>query len=90
MKDKKDLRCNILFEIFDTMFVMLLCFGTLLTAMIMDKSEIGSTNYSISPLTFSATVIIVILYLLFTIYQSEKGLKEMLFQLYKNENVKFK
>lgn len=82
MNDKKKLRSNIFLEIFDTLFVMLLCFGTLLTAMIMGNSEIGSTNYSINPLTFSATVIIVILYLLFIISQSDKGLKEMLFQLY--------
>lgn len=86
MDRKKDKKSNVLLEIFDVLFIMLLCFGTLLTAVIMEKGEAGGTNYSIHFTTFAVIVMVVVLYLCFILSQSDKGLRAMIHQLYGEEN----
>ncbi|MGK0465814.1 hypothetical protein [Clostridium sp.] len=88
MNLKKDKKSNVLLETFDAIFIMLLCFGTLLTAMIITKDEIVVTNYSIDLIPFIITVMTVVLYLYFIISQSAKGLRVMIPELYDEENNK--
>ena len=48
--------------IFDTLFIMVLCFATLLSAMIMKGKSVGAMNYSINWLSFGLTIDITSLY----------------------------
>ncbi len=76
---------NILLEIMDAMFIMILCFGTLLTAMLMKGGAI-SLSYTIHPNTFLAVALALTVCLAFILMHSEKGLKKVIESLYSTMN----
>ncbi len=76
---------TVFFEIMDSLFIMILCFGTLLTAMLMKDSNISLT-YTIHLKTFSIVFLGLIVCLGFVLCNSEKGLKKMIEQLYQTMN----
>lgn len=90
MNLKKNKKSNVFLEIFDALFIMVLCFATLLTVMIIKKDEIVVTNYSIDVISFVITIMSVILYLCFIVFQSDKGLRVMIQQLYDEDDNKGK
>jgi uncharacterized membrane protein YozB (DUF420 family) len=73
---------NIFVEIFDTFFILIICFATLLSAMVMKGTTSGEINYSLNITTFIITISFIILYLSFMLFQSEKGLKETIRKRY--------
>ena len=73
---------NMLMNIFDTLFIMILCFGTLLTAMLMKEKSTGVMDYTINIKTFALTIGGLVLYMSFIIIQSEKSLKSMINCIY--------
>ncbi len=79
MKNKK--KTSLFAQTFDTLFIMILCFATLLAAMLM-QGEIGGIHYTIDLTKFSITMSILILYLVVIIPKSDKGLKDMINELY--------
>lgn len=85
-KDKNK-KSKMLVEIFDSMFIMLLCFGTLLTAMLM-QGESSELRYVVNFKTLAITVLGLIVYLVFVLSQSEKGLKSMVNHIYSSKENK--
>jgi len=73
---------NIFMIVFDTMFIMLLCFATLLTAMLMKGHSMGGMDYHINYLTLGIMVIALLIYIFLLITNSEKGLKNMIKTIY--------
>ncbi len=69
-------------QIVDSLFVMLLCFATLLSAMVMNKGAGSGISYSIHTISVVATVCGLIIYLYYLLNQSEKGLRSMVLHIY--------
>lgn len=82
MKQVKNKKNNILLEAFDALFIMILCFATLLSAMILKGNSGGGIDYSINFKTLSITAIVLIVYLLFVVKESDKGLRDMISKLF--------
>jgi uncharacterized membrane protein YbhN (UPF0104 family) len=74
-------RRDVFLEITDSLFIMILCFGTLLTAMFMKGSDI-SLSYTIHIKTFLIVFLGLIVCLHFILKNSEKELKKMIEYLY--------
>ena len=73
---------NIFMIVFDTMFIMLLCFATLLTAMLMKGHSMRGLDYHINYLTFGIMVIALLIYMFLLVTNSEKGLRSMIKMIY--------
>ncbi len=73
---------NLFIAVLDILFIMILCFITLLSAMLMQGEVIGGMKYSINITTFAITILGLGIYLCFILPQSDKGLKVMIQQLY--------
>lgn len=85
MKDKNNERKKLYLESFDILFIMILCFATLLSAMLL-KSEAGVVmDYSINMTTLAITIIGLITYIIYVVRESDKGLKTLINQLYGKE-----
>jgi len=82
MKQIRDEKTNIFMMVFDTMFIMLLCFATLLTAMLMKGHSMGGLNYHINYLTFGIMVIALMIYIFLLVVNSEKGLRSIIKSIY--------
>lgn len=82
MKQIKTKRSNFLVEMFDAMFIMLLCFGTLLSAMLLKGDSIAGLKYHLNYITFGAMFLCLLIYISLLIIHSEKGLKGMIKILY--------
>jgi hypothetical protein len=84
-------RSHVLVQWFDVLFVMLLCFITLLTTMLMRGKVLvgsGSTeglDYSFSWRTFGAVAAIFLVYVWYMLSHSERELKEMVRHVYGDE-----
>ena len=75
-------RSKVLIETFDTLFILILCFLTLFTALIISKNNISDLNYKVNFKTLTATISGLVIYLAFVHVNSEKGLKEILSEIY--------
>jgi hypothetical protein len=79
---------NRITEIFDVLFIMILCFATLLSAMLMrGKVLVGSGNgggriYDFSAGTFALTFLSLGIYLVFIVARSDRELAESITLLY--------
>lgn len=73
--------------VFDTLFIMILCFATLLSSMIMKGDLVGLVDYSINWQTFSLTLLLLVVYIVFVVIQSEKGLRDVISSIYGDKNV---
>ncbi len=82
MKQVEKKKNNILLETFDALFIMILCFATLLTAMVLKGNSSGGIDYSLNFKTLSITIVVFIVYLLFVVKQSDKGLRDMISKLF--------
>ena len=75
--------------IFDTLFIMMLCFATLLTTMVLQGGVIvggeGGLSYIIKWPSFILTMGGVALYTVYTLKESDKELKKMIAFIYKGE-----
>lgn len=83
-------RSKVLIEIFDTLFILILCFLTLFTALIISKNNISDLNYKVNYKTLAATISGLVVYLAFVHANSEKGLKEVLSEIYEVNDSKEK
>lgn len=88
MKNNKNKKTNIIVGIFDSMFIMILCFATLLSAMLVQNNSVSGLNYIINFKTLIITFLGLVIYLTFMLSQSQKGLKSMINHIYINENNK--
>ncbi len=88
MKNSKNKKTSIIVEIFDSMFIMILCFATLFAALLMQKNSNNTLSYIVDLKTLAITVLGFIVYLTFLLSQSEKGLKDMINHIYSNEKKK--
>lgn len=73
---------NIFMMVFDTFFILVLCFATLLTAMLMKGDSMGGLNYHVNYLTFGVMVIALLIYIFLLLINSEKGLRSMIETIY--------
>lgn len=85
MENHKNKKNNIILEIFDSMFIMILCFATLLSAMLLQNKDV-KMSYIINFKTLLITFIGLAVYMAFMLNQSQKGLKSMIEHIYKNES----
>ena len=76
---------NCLQEAFDILFIMILCFATLLSAMLIKGSNPLQMEYIIKPATFIMTVGSIGIYIWYVSRESEKGLKMMIQKIYKTK-----
>nr|WP_312576405.1 hypothetical protein [Sedimentibacter sp.] len=83
-KNNRNKKIDIFIEIFDSMFIMILCFATLLSAMLLQDNN-AKISYIINPKTLIVTFICLTAYLLFLFSQSQRGLKLMIKHVYKNK-----
>ena len=60
MKEVKEKKNNILLEAFDALFIMILCFATLFSAMMLKGTSSGGIDYSLNFKTLSLTIIVLI------------------------------
>jgi hypothetical protein len=79
---------KIIILVFDVMFVMILCFATLLTTMLMQGGLLvggdgSGLDYSFNLLTFSVTFGGLFLYMIYVLRSSDKELKAMIKEKYK-------
>ena len=83
MKTRKN---NIWLVLFDTLFVMLLCFATLLTAMLL-KGEAGTgMSYLLDYPTLGITAGALALYFAYLLPLSNRGLKVTISAIYDNND----
>jgi len=86
MPEKK--KNSVFMGIFDVMFIMILCFGTLLTTMLMQGGVLvggdgaGGIHYTFGAASFGAVVLGFGLYLYYILPHSDKELREMIAKLY--------
>lgn len=78
MTEKKNDRKKIGKEIFDSLFIMILCFSTLLSAMLLKNKNMMGIDYTVYFKTFFVTILGLIAYLAYMINRSERGLKAMI------------
>ena len=76
---------NWMYEAFDILFVMILCFATLLSAMLIKGDSPLNMEYAIKPATFVLTFGAVMVYIGYVARESEKGLKAMVEKVYGQE-----
>jgi len=92
MKDTKNRNSNFYVIVFDVLFIMILCFATLLTTMfvngavIVGSSSSGNMEYGFSMLTFAITMCGLGIYLLYILLQSNKQLTYMIKEIYGHKN----
>ncbi|HKL11130.1 MAG TPA: hypothetical protein VJ990_06780 [Clostridia bacterium] len=72
-------------EAFDILFIMILCFATLLSAMLIKGSNPLKMEYVLKPVTFILTFGAVMVYIWYVARESEKGLKAMVEKVYGQE-----
>lgn len=82
---------NPLLEIFDVLFIMILCFGTLLTTMLMQGSVLvgGSASgihYDFKVSTLLAVAAGLVAYLSYLIPRSDKELRAIIANMYEKQN----
>jgi len=76
---------NLWLVLFDTLFVMLLCFATLLTAMFFKTESSGGMLYLINVSTLCITFGALALYFAYLLPLSDKGLQSTVNALYSNK-----
>ncbi|MFA9423301.1 MAG: hypothetical protein ACERLG_06970, partial [Sedimentibacter sp.] len=69
MGNEKNKKTNMVVEIFDSMFIMILCFATLLSAMLMQKKDF-EISYIINFKTLFITLLGLVVYLAFMLSHS--------------------
>lgn len=69
-------------EAFDILFIMILCFATLLSAMLIKGDSPIRMEYVIRPGTFLLTLGAVAGYMWYVARESKKGLREMVAKVY--------
>lgn len=91
MKNEKQSRNSV---IFDTLFIMMLCFATLLTTMVLQGGVIvggeGGLSYEIRWPSFILTMGGLLLYLVYTLKESDKELRKMIEFIYEGKAIKLK
>jgi hypothetical protein len=91
MKREKQSRKSV---IFDTLFIMMLCFATLLTTMVFQGGVIvggeGGLSYIIKWPSFILTMGLVLLYIVYTLKESDKELKKMISFIYEDETTELR
>jgi hypothetical protein len=75
-------------EIFDSLFIMMLCFATLLSAMLLKNNCVSGLDYTIYIKTLSITLLGFGIYLTYMLNRSDKGLKAMIKHVYFAESVR--
>jgi hypothetical protein len=90
MKQREKKKEHIIMQIIDVFFVMILCFATLLSTMLMQGKVlvgagdvIGKIQYSFNAITFLTVAAILIFYTVFVYITSDKELKDMIKFLYR-------
>ena len=85
----KENKENIVMQIIDVFFIMILCFATLLSTMLMQgKVLVGAGEatekilYTFSAVTFGSVAIILVIYVTFVCATSNVELKDMIKYLY--------
>lgn len=82
LTEKQKEKKNFWIELMDSMFIMVLCFVTLLTAMLMSGKSGGALNYGIDFKTLGIVIVSLAIYLVYVLYQSDRELKAMIQNLY--------
>jgi hypothetical protein len=82
MDAEKNKKSNLFLEIFDALFIMIICFATLLTAMLMKGSTAGTSFYIVHITTLTVTVLGLAVYLFFVLRRSDKELKNIVSEIY--------
>lgn len=82
-------------DLFDTVFIMLLCFATLLTTMLLQGGVIvggegNQMSYKIDGISFTLTMGTLVAYIYFVLKQSDKELRKMIDHIYKSGRKKKK
>ncbi|KNZ42200.1 hypothetical protein [Acetobacterium bakii] len=85
---KKTKEKKLALEIFDSLFIMLLCFATLLSAMLLKNNSGAGLDYTIHVKTLITTFLGLAIYLLYMLNRSDKGLKTMINYIYPTEKFK--
>jgi uncharacterized membrane-anchored protein len=75
-------RRRFLVEMFDVLFIMILCFATLFLSMFMAGHALGEINYMFNGARFALVLAVAVLYLAFVLYHSERDLVSMVRKLY--------
>lgn len=77
-------KTKLIVEVFDSLFIMILCFLTLLTAMLIQGGN-SVLTYVIDVKTLAITITGLVVYLTFVLRQSDKGLQKLTNHIYRME-----
>ena len=83
---KKEKKTNLFIQVTDIFFIMALCFGTLLTAMIFKGKTIVEIDYSVYWLTLVVITVGLISYLYVILKYSNEELKKVVKSIYKEHD----
>lgn len=72
-------------ELFDAFFIMIICFATLLTAMLLKGNVINEAVYRVDGLTLGILVLSLIIYLSFILRQSDQELRKIMSERFKDQ-----
>lgn len=86
MKSEEKKKDSYLFQIFDTLFILILCFGTLFTAMMLQKGDVEGLKYVINFKTLIITFVVLLLYLTYIIPISNKQLGRLVDLVYSEKD----
>ena len=68
---------NKFIQVFDTVFILILCFATLYSAMLLQGRDTGGMNYVVNITTLVITFGLLLIYLIYIIFQSHKGMEAL-------------
>lgn len=82
----KEVKRNLIFEMLDALFILFLCFATLLTAMLVKGGSAVVMSYSINYVTALVTVVGLWIYFSYVLKHSELELKSMIRVFYREKS----
>lgn len=86
MENETNKKSGLLQEIFDSLFIMIICFATLLTAMLLKGKTVGVAGYVVDIPTLAIAVAGLVIYLMFILKKSDKELKDIMAERYRDKN----
>ena len=86
MNSDNNTKSGVFQEIFDSVFIMIICFATLLSAMLLKGKTVGVAGYVVDIPTLAIAVAGLVIYLMFILKKSDKELKDIMAERYRDKD----
>ncbi len=85
MNSDNNTKSGVFQEIFDSLFIMIICFATLLSAMLLKGKTVGIVGYAVDIPTLAIAGAGLAIYLVFILKKSDKELRAILADRYQDD-----